>query len=113
MQIGLAGLALIAFGLIIASVPQGLLSAPDMHVTGNGSDTQTLNWFMDRTHGMLPTGWMISLPVWVYRVAMLVWSLWLAKRMLQWLRWSWEKFSQGGIWRNGVAKVKHPKSPSP
>ena len=82
LQLLLGLLAVIAFGFLVASVPQGLLSAPDMQVTGNGSNAHLLRWFQDRTDGPLPVGRMFSVPLWPYRVAMLAWSLWLAFRLL-------------------------------
>jgi hypothetical protein len=105
MQAGLAALAISAFGMVIGSVPQGLLGAPDMQITGNGSHADTLQWFVDRSEGGVPSGWMISAPLWAYRLAMLAWSLWLAYRLLGWLRWSWDRFSAGGFWR------ERPKPP--
>lgn len=113
LQVVLAWLALIAFGTLVASVPQGLLSAPDMQITGNGSSSGLLRWFLDRTDGQLPVGWMLSVPLWVYRVSMLAWSLWLAFRLLKWLRWSWDRFSAGGLWRENPKPSKAPISPMP
>lgn len=109
-QIAAAGLAILAFGMLLAAVPEGLLSSPDMQVTGNGSYAGVLRWFQDRAQGAFPTGWVLSLPMWVYRLAMLAWSLWLARRLLQWLRWSWEKFAVGGIWREAPKQPVPPKA---
>lgn len=113
MQVLLAMVALIAFGTLVSSVPQGLLSAPDMQITGNGSSGGELRWFMDRADGVLPVGWMFSVPLWTYRVAMLAWSLWLAFRLLRWLRWSWDRFSTGGIWKESHRPPKSPKPTAP
>jgi hypothetical protein len=112
LQVGLAALAAIAFGTVIASVPQGLLSAPDMQITGNGSHAASLRWFVDRTGGEVPRGWMISAPLWVYRLAMLAWSLWLAYRLLGWLRWCWDRFSAGGFWREKPLQPNQPIQPN-
>ena len=112
-QIAVAGLALLGFGMLLAAVPEGLLSAPDMQVTGNGSYQGTLRWFQDRAQGDFPMGWVVSLPLWVYRLAMLAWSLWLARRLLQWLRWCWERFSEGGLWRTLPKKPAPAPAPTP
>ena len=40
-----------------------------------------------------------SLPTTVARFLMLAWALWLAFALLRWLRWGWECYSVGGIWR--------------
>jgi hypothetical protein len=112
-QVAAAALAVLAFGMLLAAVPEGLLSAPDMQITGNGSHAGALRWFQDRAHGAFPTGWVVSLPIWVYRLAMLAWSLWLALRLLQWLRWCWEKYSAGGLWRETPKKAVPPKAAPP
>ncbi|HKP96632.1 MAG TPA: hypothetical protein VJ385_12815, partial [Fibrobacteria bacterium] len=108
-QVLCAGLAALGFGMLLAAVPEGLLSAPDMQVTGNGSHAGNLRWFLDRIQGRFPVGWVFSLPLWVYRLAMLAWSLWLARRLLQWLRWSWDRYSAGGFWRQVPPKPFIPK----
>lgn len=81
------------------AVERGLLGHPDMQVAGNGSSNLLLRWYQDRTQPILPTAWVISIPLYVYRVLMLAWALWLAYSLLGWLRWAWECFSDGGYWR--------------
>ena len=41
----------------------------------------------------------VSLPLFVYRLAMLAWALWLALAVLRWLKWGWECLNDGGLWR--------------
>ena len=48
---------------------------------------------------MLKVGLWISVPLLVYRVAMLLWALWIAFALLRWLRWGFRAFIQGGLWR--------------
>ncbi|MCA9181432.1 MAG: hypothetical protein KDA51_08260, partial [Planctomycetales bacterium] len=43
--------------------------------------------------------WVVSLPIWVYRILMLIWSSWLVFALIRWLRWGWGCFSDGGFWR--------------
>jgi hypothetical protein len=43
--------------------------------------------------------WLFSVPVLVYRLAMLAWALWLAQALLRWMRWGWQCFSSGELWR--------------
>jgi hypothetical protein len=106
LQIGLGLLTLIALGLLFAAVEHGLLGLPDMQVAGNNSTALQLNWFQDRSPAALPTPWVISAPLWSYRVLMLLWALWLAYSLLNWLRWGWGCYSSGGVWRGG----KQPQS---
>lgn len=99
MQAGLAMLTILALAALLAAVAMGLLGYPDMQIVGNGSTAQTLHWYTDRSDAELPRVWLLSLPLWVYRVLMLIWSLWLAFAMLSWLKWAWQAYSSNGIWR--------------
>ncbi len=99
MQLGLFALSLIALAVLLGTIPYGLLAAPDMHVLGNQSNAYSLHWYQDRTSGELPSAWVVSLPMWNYRLAMLLWSLWLAFAMLKWIRWGWQQLSHGGLWQ--------------
>ena len=112
LQIGLVALTLFALGLLFSAVAQGLLGAPDMQIAGNDSYGNTLQWFQDRWSGALPQAWAISVPLWVYRVLMLLWALWLANALLHWLRWGWAQFTCGGIWQKPEPKEAAPKTPS-
>jgi hypothetical protein len=98
-QVALAVWTVVAVVVLFAAVREGLLSAPDMHVAGNGSQGAELRWFADRAGAALPAPWIVSLPLLVYRVAMLVWALWLALAVIAWSRWAWLCFSAGGVWR--------------
>lgn len=99
-QVALALLTLAALAALLGSVEQGLLGSPDMQVAGNGSSAWQLNWYQDRIAGPLPTAWVITVPLLVYRGLMLVWALWLALALLKWLGWGWNCFSAGGLWRS-------------
>jgi hypothetical protein len=105
LQALLALFSVIAVGTFAASVPFGLLGAPEMYVAGNGSTAHALAWYQDQADAGLPEAWVISLPLWIYRVAMLAWSLWLAFALVRWIRWAWECSTAGGAWRRdtGVA----------
>jgi hypothetical protein len=98
-QLALAVWTIVAVVVLFSAVREGLLSAPDMHVAGNGSQATLLRWFADRAGAALPAPWILSLPLLVYRVAMLVWALWLALAVIGWSRWAWLCFSAGGVWR--------------
>lgn len=99
VQVALVLLTLAAGLGLIGAVSQGLLGAPEMQIMGNGSGRGLLNWYQDRTAGPLPTVWVIAVPMWVYRALMLAWALWLALRLLDWLRWGWEGLSRPVLWR--------------
>ncbi len=103
-QIGIVLWTFIALVALVWAVSQGLLGYPDMQITGNGSTSQFLSWFADRSGNELPTAWALSVPLWVYRGLMLLWALWLAYSLLTWLKWGWESFTSDGFWR---VKQKH------
>ena len=90
---------------------QGLLGAPEMQIAGNDSNAYQLNWYQDRSAGPLPTAWVISAPILLYRGLMLAWSLWLAYALLRWLGWAWECFSADGLWR--PLRRRNPPSDAP
>jgi hypothetical protein len=99
VQIVLGLWTLLALLSLLDGVHSGLLGYPDMLIEGNGSTGSQLNWYQDRFERELPTAWVLTLPLWVYRLLMLAWALWLARSILQWARWAWESFSAGGYWR--------------
>lgn len=104
MQLGLALLTLLALAVLIGAVPKGLLGLPDMHVAGNASDAWNLRWFADQSAGALPGAGVFSVPLWVYKLAMLAWALWLAWSLIDWLRWAFGAWTRGGYWRRRVPK---------
>ena len=99
LQLGLAALTLAALAALLGGIERGLLGTPDMQIAGNGSSAYQLNWYQDRSAGSLPTAWVFSAPILLYRGLMLAWSLWLAYALLKWLGWAWDCFSAGGLWR--------------
>ncbi len=101
IQVLIALTSIVALSALVASVPQGLLGTPSMQIVGNGSSAFDYHWFQDRSHQTLPQAFIVSLPMWAYRVAMLAWSLWLTFAIVRWVRWGWAAYSSGGIWRRG------------
>ena len=104
LQVLIAGLTLVALGLLFFAVKQGLLGSPDMQVIGNQSSAFNLDWYQDRSLATLPVATLISVPLIVYRILMLAWSLWLAVSLLNWLKWGWECFASNGFWHKTIAK---------
>ena len=100
LQVAFALLSVLALGAILASLPGGLLGTPDMHVAGNGSSAFELRWFTDRVAGAMPSGRVISLPLWTYQALILAWALWLSLALLRWLPWVWSVFARQGLWRS-------------
>lgn len=99
MQIGLVLLTLLSLVLLFMAVQQGLLGTPDMQISGNQSTAFNLNWYQDRSNEQLSTAIVCTVPLMTYRVLMLLWSLWLAVSLLNWLKWGWTCFSTDGLWK--------------
>ena len=109
-----------AMAVLVGAIHTGLLGLPDMQIAGNGSDSRGLRWFMDRTQGPLPLAFVVSVPLLVYRIAMLLWALWIALALLGWLSWGYSAFASGGLWRRRPPtgpsvppSLQPPQPPSP
>ncbi|MCU0683667.1 MAG: hypothetical protein MUF34_15735, partial [Polyangiaceae bacterium] len=107
-QMLLVAWTLLALGLLAYAIRQGLLGAPEMQIEGNGSQYGSLRWYSDRAGPVPPGAWVLSVPMLVYRVAMLAWALWVAFALLRWLRWGWESFTTEGLWRKTQRVEKRP-----
>jgi len=99
LQAALVALTAVAVLCLVSAIPQGLLGQPDMHVTGNGSYATTLRWFADRSTDALPAASAVSVPLWVYKVLMLAWAIWLANALIGWLRQAFAAWTRDGYWR--------------
>lgn len=89
----------LALSSLYDAVRHGLLGYPEMQIVGNASTATQLNWYQDRIESSYPQAWVYSVPLWAYRAAMLAWALWLALALLNWLKWGWQRLSEGGLWR--------------
>jgi len=90
---------------LYSAIHEGLLGIPNMQISGNGSYDFFLHWTQDRIGSAMPEPWALSLPLFIFRILMLLWALWLAYCLLNWLRWGWKCFGEGGLWR----KMRKPK----
>jgi hypothetical protein len=108
VQLLLVSWTIAALVLLFWAIQRGLLGLPEMQIAGNGSTARSLRWYLDHTSGTLPRPWVLSVPLLVYRIAMLAWALWLARAVLRWLRWGWESLGEGGLWR----PLRRPRAPT-
>ena len=115
VQLGLVALTAVALLCLLAAIPYGLLGDPDMQVAGNGSSAWQLVAFLDRSPGALPALSLFALPLWLYKAAILLWSLWLANALLGWLRWGIEALRRGGAWppRKAAVVADQPAEAAP
>ncbi|HEB27626.1 MAG TPA: hypothetical protein ENI05_07590 [Porticoccus sp.] len=85
---------------MIAAIPMGLLSNPEMKVVGNGSGSHFYNYYQDIAGASegFPTVTVISVPILAYRAVMLLWSLWLSTQLIRWAGWAWGCFTEKASW---------------
>jgi hypothetical protein len=113
LQLLVAGWALVSLSLLYVAIHQGLLFRPDMQVAGGGSTDILLRWYADRVTGDTPAAGVLSLPLWLYRVAMLLWALWLAASLVRGVGPAWRAFTEGGLWRPIPRPIRPPKATDP
>lgn len=109
LQIAMFVLSIWALGSLVTTLPDGLLGSPDMHVLGNNSYESSFKWYQDYSELDFPRAWVISLPLWCYKLVMLIWSLWLASALLRWIRWGWQQLSYQALWYAPETIVLKPK----
>ena len=98
LQILIVMLTMVVLGIFLVVVGKGLLGNPEMFIVGNGSTSDFLNWFEPKAQLELPRPAIVSISIWYYRLAMLLWALWLASALLRWLQTAWQSISHGGRW---------------
>lgn len=82
----LAIILIAAVGILIYAMIQGLHNAPNMQLIPsalNSNLSADFVWLQDISTKTWPRAWVISLPMWVYRGLMLLWSLWVVITVLQ------------------------------
>lgn len=106
IQVLLVILTIVVTSTAIGTVAQGLLNNPHLFLEGQGTYENMLSWYSEQADQFNP--WLLSLPMWVYRVLMFSWSIWFAFNIMNWLKWAWEGFSRGGVWMAAPPKVVLP-----
>lgn len=109
LQAGLILGTLAVIAIFLAVVHQGLLGDPDMFILGNNSYAGNLQWYQATCEGLLPRPFCLSVSIWIYRLLMLLWALWLAFSLVRWLKWAWLQFSSGNLFR----KFREAPAPPP
>jgi len=99
MQLYFIALTMVMLVTLLIAISTGLLGQPNMGIVGNGSSYNMLNWYQDHSGEILPTAYVISLPLLSFQLFMLMWSIWLALSLTRWLKWGWACFSVGGLWK--------------
>jgi len=79
-------LVFLSLAALLEVVRSGLVLQPPMLITGNGSNSSILRWYLDQSSGELVRPWVISLPLYFWRGFALFWSLWLVVALFGWFR---------------------------
>jgi len=108
LQIGIFLWVAFALMSVLIAIPMGLLSTPEMKVVGNGSSSHFYRYYQDGSGGELPIATVVSVPLFAYRVVMLLWALWLSTRLIQWVIWTWQCVKEKGIWQTKPPQEKKP-----
>lgn len=102
-QIAIPLLTLLFVYCLFNGVYSGLLGNWSMRITGGGYNYGSffeLKWYQDATMGALPMPKIVSLPIWVYRCFMVLWSTWLAIYFVKWMRWGFNAYVKDSVWNN-------------
>ena len=109
IQTGLGALTLMALMALVWAISRGLLGHPDMNIIGNGSNSTILRWYQDVSGQHLPQAWLVSIPMFAYRLAMLAWALWISFTLLGLLKWGWKIASEPMLWDSSPKKKTEDK----
>ncbi|GAB4345566.1 MAG: hypothetical protein Kow0089_22710 [Desulfobulbaceae bacterium] len=109
MQIGIVALTVIGISALIMAISRGLLGHPDMNIVGNGSNAAQLKWYQDTSDALLSRAWVVSIPLYFYRLAMLAWALWISFTLINVLKWGWARFTDPVPWHRIERKVRPRK----
>lgn len=113
LQLALTALSIFAFGSLIAAIPMGLLGSPQMYLAGGHGGDGQLAWLADRSQGVLPQAWALTLPIWIYKALMLAFALWLANAMVSWIKLGWNALIVGHGWKPLRQAPPEPLIPGP
>tara|TARA_R110002110_G_scaffold383245_2_gene594619 strand:+ start:63977 stop:68101 length:4125 start_codon:yes stop_codon:yes gene_type:complete len=129
----LALLTLMFILAIVNCISTGLLGNPQMQLASPisnlirsnfwANNAYELAWYQDKVLNDLPRILVISVPMFVYRILMLLWALWLAFSLIKWFQWGWQCYISGGIWKRDLddgtdnqseeqSKINNPNSSS-
>lgn len=111
-QFGLMFLAALSAWALLSAAYSGLLGAPKMMITGNGSSERVFKWYLDRSGGAGMDAGALSAPLWMWRALMLAWALWLARAIVGRLGAMWGALCDGGLWRPAPKKAAAKKASS-
>jgi hypothetical protein len=94
-QIIIAALVIVTFYLVINSIHMSLiLNHPNLYMS-NIDDNDGIVWF-SAYHSYI--GGLIYLPLWLYKVLMLLWTFWFAYLIIDRAKWMWNAYTFGNLY---------------
>ena len=98
-QIGVVIMSIFVVSALFTVVKVGLLGTPEVYIEGNHSTTRMLQWYQDTGTNTPAEAGACTLPMWVFRVLMMAWALWVALWLMRTFKWAWHSFTAGGYWK--------------
>ena len=109
-QLVLVGWTLTALAILVYAVQQGLMGTPDMQIHGNGSSSELLQWFDDRTGPIPEQPYVLSVPMLAYRGVDAGLGIVAGRLTPALAALGLAQFLDGGFWKRGPKRV--PKATS-
>ena len=110
-NVGQVALGLLLVGSLVVlanAVDFGLGRIPDMAISGNNATGGQLLWYQDRAGQALAQPTVVSLPISVYRLLVVGWTLWLGFSAIRWASWVWTCLNGHGLWHPIVRPTGSP-----
>lgn len=104
-QFLLLGLAFASFNYFLSGVYQGLLGTPDMMVRSFDLSKGIFYFFMDKANKEFLDAYVVSIPLWWWRILILIWALWISKVLVGRMGGIWGLLCFGGLWHRAAGKT--------
>lgn len=103
-QFLLLGLAFASFNYFLSGVYQGLLGTPDMMVRSFEPSKGVFYFFVDKVDKGFFDAQVISIPLWWWRILILIWALWISRALVGRFGGIWGLLCLGGLWHKKTSK---------
>jgi len=110
VQLEIVAVAVLALWSFVSLLSTPLNGAPDFWRTDSSG---AWTWTLPGGDGTLPAAWIFELPVWTWRLAMAIWSLYVLRSAIPWIRKGWSEFGRGGYLPTADAEVQEVPVPAP
>lgn len=94
----------------VDNIGQGLLGSPQMNISGFNSSNYIMSWYQDRVNRIPENIYIFTAHIYVYRIIMLLWSLWVANILIKNVRWIASCMTNRSFWLNSAKIVSNSES---